>query len=247
MIPRNLFHVWIGPYKPPLAWMDTWPKKHPAWEYTVLDNDALYKTPWRLQKHIDEYISRGSYSGVADLIRYEALYKYGGFVAPADSVSIKPVDDLFDDKIAYTVCENDIFCPNSMSPVLASPPKSPALEIIISSIENLEPRQMGEPWTTTGNLLVGYLVRKYPNYFCVLPSRTFVPQHYSGLYQLHGTDTYAEQYFGTGSNGYDRSIDGFFRRKRIKKTERMRKTYRERSAKQFDPVNIPWLDMSAWV
>ena len=83
--------------------MQTWPEKHPDWEYRVYDNEFLMEFPFRNRKLINEYFWRGEYAGVQDLMRFEILYEFGGFMADADSICRHPVDELLVDKGACTV------------------------------------------------------------------------------------------------------------------------------------------------
>ena len=34
-------HIWVGPKLPPSKWMQTWPVKHPAWDYQVFTDSDL--------------------------------------------------------------------------------------------------------------------------------------------------------------------------------------------------------------
>ncbi|MGV6888193.1 glycosyltransferase family 32 protein [Rhodophyticola sp. SM2404] len=102
-IPKIMGHIWIGPKPMPKDWMRSWPEMHPSWEYRIYDNDFLMRFPFRTRKLIHEYFSRGEYAGVQDLMRYEILYEYGGFMADADAICQHPVDELLTEKCAYTV------------------------------------------------------------------------------------------------------------------------------------------------
>ena len=68
---KRMVHIWIGPYEPPLDWMNTWKEKHPDWEYMVFTDEMLKSRKWHNQHLIDEYYRRGTWAGVADLL---ALY-----------------------------------------------------------------------------------------------------------------------------------------------------------------------------
>lgn len=245
-IPKKLYHIWIGPLSAPVEWMRTWPEHHPDWEYIVLDNDFLESRRWRLKAHIDEYMARGEYSGVADIMRYEVLSETGGFIASADTVCLRSVDDLFVEDTAYVSRENDILCPESLSPILAASSGNLMLDRAIEAIEEISPKSMGVPWMTTGNLLMGFLARKHPESFKVLPSRLFVPKHYTGLYSEETDETYCREFFGTGTSGYSRQVEGFWRRQSLKRLRSRAKKYRRSAGKTFDAKAIPWLSMSAW-
>ena len=84
-IEKKMTHIWIGPNPAPLKWMNTWPEKHPDWEYSVFTDEMLHKRKWYNQHLIEEYYRRHCWAGVADLIRYELIYERGGFWPEADS------------------------------------------------------------------------------------------------------------------------------------------------------------------
>lgn len=107
IVPKRLGHIWIGPNPAPKEWMQTWVDKHPGWEYTLYDNEFLQNGTFRTAPQIKEYMERGSYAGAADLLRYEILFERGGYLAGADSICFKPIDELLSDSSAlYTIYEN---------------------------------------------------------------------------------------------------------------------------------------------
>jgi len=219
-----LGHIWIGPYLPPEQWMNTWTEKHPDWEYKIFDNAYLNSRRWRLQEHIEEYMRRGAYSGVADMLRYEILLEEGGFIAPADSICLNAVDDLFVEKKAYTVFENEFIRGNLRMPFLASPPNNPAVSAIIEKIHSQTPSKLGHAYISTGNYLVGKTALEYPDDTITLPSYTFNPNHSTGISYTGTGKIYAEQFFATGSNLYSKKtgnrIQDFLEKRRSKKRKR---------------------------
>ena len=94
-IPRKLSQIWIGPRTPPTAWMQSWRDKHPDWDYTLYDNAYLGETTFRNRAILDEYLRRGEYAGAADIMRYEILFRTGGFMPEADSICLENTEELF--------------------------------------------------------------------------------------------------------------------------------------------------------
>lgn len=225
VIPKRLGHIWVGPYMPPDAWMKTWTEKHSDWEYRIFDNGYLNSRRWRLQKHIDEYMRRGAYSGVSDMMRYEILHENGGFIAPSDSVCINAVDDLFIEKKAYAVYENEVVRGDLMTPFMASQPDNKAIEAIIECIHNHDPKKLGHAYLSTGNYLVGKIAHQFPEDVIVLPSYTFNPKHMIGLEYKGEGKIYAEEFFGTGCNLYKKKpgnfIYNYIERKKEKKIKKI--------------------------
>ena len=57
-------------------------------------------------------------------MRYEILKEVGGFIPEADSICLRPADELWDQAgAAYMVHENEVAKPGLVSPFLASVPK----------------------------------------------------------------------------------------------------------------------------
>lgn len=203
-IPKTIGHIWVGPLHPPLAWMDTWKEKHPDWEYRVYDNDYLLGRRWRCQEQILTYYRRGRYEGVADLMRYEILFKHGGFLPPADSTCLRDCGELFDRPALYSVWENEVKRPGYLSPFYASIPGHPFLDIILDSRSSVRPWRLRRPWKSVGNRFLGRIFREMaPDNVIVLPSYTFNPAHFSKSDQYGGSGTvYAEQHWGTTTHSY---------------------------------------------
>lgn len=206
MIPKQIGHIWIGPHPAPAEWMESWRKHHPDWRYTLYDNDFLLSRRFHNQHLINEYVRRGKWAGVSDLMRYEILFEHGGFLPEADSICLHPVDELFTQDIVYTVYEYPEGRTGMMSPFLAAPAKSPLLKNIIESLAEYSVGDLNDPWHSTGN---GFLRRYFAanptqrSQLHIFPSHYFIPQHYKGE-RYQGSDTvYAEQCWGTTTKSYD--------------------------------------------
>lgn len=205
MIPRILHHIWIGPKPAPTEWMETWPAAHPHWRYFQWGNEDLVNdTWWRNRKQLDWYASRGMWNGAADIMRYEILYMFGGFMPGADCICKKPVDELVSDTFdTYAVYENEDVRPGLITPVYAASKGSPFLRAIIERIGQLRDHDMGEPWQVVGNRLMQdvYESGDWPT-MKVWPSHYFNPIHYTGhTYQGDGP-IYGEQQWGTTKARY---------------------------------------------
>ncbi|SFS19547.1 glycosyltransferase family 32 protein [Yoonia litorea] len=209
-IPKRLGHIWIGPKPAPVNWMNTWPEKHPDWEYTVYDNDFLTGFPFRLRKQINEYFWRGLYAGVQDMMRYEILYRFGGFMADADAICLHPVDELLDQKRAYTVYdrpETDKF--RGVCPILACEPGNPFVGKIIETLASVPPEALRKAEVSTGNRFLMSKIREWqPNEddLKIWPTHYFVPWQKSDpdAYYDGPDKVYAEQKWATSMYSYNR-------------------------------------------
>ena len=209
-IPKRLGHIWIGPKPAPTEWMETWPKAHPEWSYVRYGNDTLTGFPFRLRSLINEYAWRGAWAGVQDMMRYELLYHYGGFMADADAICLHPVDELLDQPRAYTVYdrpETDKL--RGVCPILACEPGNPFVGAVIDRLAGLEPWELRKPEVSTGNRFLMRMIRELapgPERLHIWPTHYFVPWQKSAPDVWYdGPDTiYAEQKWGTSMWSYNR-------------------------------------------
>lgn len=203
-IPKNLHHIWIGGvFKPPTEWMNTWPEKHPEWQYKVWT--SLEDFPFKNYHIMQSYYSMGRFAGAADLMRYEILYNFGGFIPPSDAICLNNVEELFDKEGCYTVYEHEIYKPGLVSPIYACPPGNKFVGAIIDRLGKLDPTNLDTPWKATGNGFLKNLIEELqPIDLTIFPSHFFIPNHYSG-YTYKGTGKiYADQMWGTTKNRYER-------------------------------------------
>jgi mannosyltransferase OCH1-like enzyme len=204
-IPRKLGHIWIGPRKPPIEWMNTWKVHHPHWDYTLYGNEFLASYPFKNKRLIKEYLKRGEFHGVADLMRYEILYEFGGYIPGSDSICLTNTDELFSKPSAYTVYENEKVRPGLVSPILASEPKNPFVKNLIDELGTIPPHKTGEPWKTTGNRFVAQMMSQYKPDIVIFPSHFFIPEHFTGEVYKGDGKVYCRQLFGTTVGAYGRA------------------------------------------
>lgn len=236
-IPKKLAHIWIGPLEPPKDWMQTWIDQHLDWDYELYGNDYLKSTSFETQAQIDEYWKRGSYAGVADLMRYEILYKYGGLMPEADSLCLHNMNELFcDDKELYTVYENEFVRGELVSPILASSKNNPFLRLLIDELKTIEPTRLIEPWKQTGNLFVAQMIRKHEPDITVWPSHYLIPQHYEGIVYDGVDKVYAQQFFASTKGKYQKKAWT------VRLGKKRKKVYGEKALKEayklFEPILI---------
>ena len=156
-IPKIIHKIWVGDKPAPMKWINTWVEKHPDWEHILWDNDKVYSRKWINEKHIGQYTEEGLWHGVADIIRYEILYEYGGIVSGADSICINPIDELFDNDYELFVPVDDwgqfIENPTSIeeirvSPLYASTKGHQFVKKMIEGITKME--RVGTPYKSVG-------------------------------------------------------------------------------------------------
>ena len=200
--PKVMHCIWVGPKPAPMKWIDTWKEKHPDWEYILWDNDKVFSRTWINQKHVDFYREKEIWHGLADVIRYEILYEYGGFLHAADSECLRPVDELIDDHDAWGVYENEKVRPGLISPLYACRKGNGFAWKLIQGLK--AKKEVGEPWMTTGNLYMKEMVEKANDpKVKIFPSYYFSPKHYTGEEYKGDFKPYARQFWGSTKGAYE--------------------------------------------
>jgi mannosyltransferase OCH1-like enzyme len=206
-IPKNLFQIWIGPNPSPLKWMNSWKELHPDWNYILVDNEYISKFEFENKEVIQHLINVRKYDGASDVIRYELLYQFGGFLPCSDAMCLSNVDELFIgdcDEMLYVVHENELSRPDMFLPVYASTPKHPFLRLLIDEIKEMPISSVKVPYISVGNYLVSKNLykREYAN-ITKFPSHYFVPNHLTtGMEYTGDGKVYANQMFGNTLNRY---------------------------------------------
>lgn len=204
-IPKTLGHIWVGNRPCPTKWMDTWKDAHPEWAYKLYGNSFLRSYDFETRRQINEYMKRGQYAGVSDLMRLEILYAFGGFLPEADSICRKNTDALFPEPRAYTVYENELVRGKLVSPIMACEPRNNFVRALIDELRTVSPSQLDEPWISTGNLFVAKMIERLNPDITIFPSHYFIPIHYTGIIYNGCGEVYAKQMFGTTRNAYSKS------------------------------------------
>lgn len=209
-IEKKMTQIWIGPRPAPIKWMNTWKDNHPDWEYTIFTQADLMKRSFKNRHLIEEYYSRGLFSGVSDLIRYELLYEKGGFFPEADFYCLENTDELFTSPAdhCYTCYEQERIRPGFVQPILACNPGNEFVGILIDTLHQLKPHELSPyPWVSTGNEWLSRIIPAYNPKITIWPSHYFVPTHYDQSMPAYtGSDkVYAQHLWGSTGGGTDYS------------------------------------------
>lgn len=203
-IPRRMAHIWVGDRPAPVHWMHSWREMHSDWDYQLYDNAFLTGRRWRNQALIAEYFARKHFEGVSDLMRYELLLEQGGVIAEADSVCLKPIDDLFPTPSLYSVYENEAYRPGYLSPFIAGTPGHKLLEDILRDLgDRHTPETLQTPWISTGNRYLGSFIVGREDEVTIFPSHYFHPNFKSRLPYSGDGPVYADQKWGSTHRIYD--------------------------------------------
>lgn len=202
-IPKVMHTVWVGPRPMPAAWIDTWKQHHPEWEHIMWDITSIQGRTWRNQKALEHYLATEQWPGVADIVRAEVLFNIGGFMPGADSVCLRPIDELFEDNMyeAYASFENEIARGKLLTPLLACAQHSVWAHLVIKGIGMLT--EYGEPWETTGNKLMTHIAEVHDfDGLKIWPSHYFIPDHYTGETYTGPEKPYARHMWGSTTKSY---------------------------------------------
>jgi hypothetical protein len=206
-IPRIMHTIWIGnESERPDDLLQTWKDKHPEWEYKLWGNKDLNFHKWTRQPLIDVYLREKRYPGVADIMRYEILYYFGGFMHPADSECLHSVNELIEqDCDAIAVYENEKVRPGLVSPLYASTQGNKFTADLTLKLPLTPPKTKAgkskAPWQVTGNAHMRNMIKHYqPERLLILPSHTFNPIHHTGLRYEGDEKVYAVQKWASTSN-----------------------------------------------
>ena len=92
-IPRHIHLVWLGGSLPAMLRRvaSSWQAAHPQWQVTLWDDEAVEELPLFNQAAFDTAPNRGFQ---ADVLRYELLYRFGGFYADVDLLCLRSVAPL---------------------------------------------------------------------------------------------------------------------------------------------------------
>jgi mannosyltransferase OCH1-like enzyme len=205
MIPRTIHAIWVGDEsKRPDNCIDSWRRHNPGWTVRVWGNAELGSYGWVNARHMRQ-MQHQEMNGVADLMRWEILYREGGFIVDADSVCCRPLEPWLFDTEAFACWENEVVTPGLIAAgYVASVPENPFFGQMILDLQATESVQHDRAWKTVGPQFLTDCHRKYRYTGLTLwPSHFFLPKHFTGIrYQGPGA-VFANQAWASTLDGYD--------------------------------------------
>lgn len=190
MIPKLLHFVWVGDESKRPAEIDSW--THPDWTIKVWGNDSL-SDGWILAKHMAHFWDREK-AGVADCMRWEILYRYGGIAMDADSECVRPLEDWLLQPDVFACWENEIARPGLIANgIVGSVPKHPLIGQIISDMEKdaVDGRMA---WQFSGPARLTKTIHEHSfRDITIYPSHYFLPDHFSGSKYAGSGQVFAKQ------------------------------------------------------
>jgi mannosyltransferase OCH1-like enzyme len=205
MIPKTLHIIWVGDEsKRPDNCIGTWRTHNPDWQLKVWGNADLMSYGWYNAEHIRAMSGR-ELNGVADLMRWEILFREGGFCVDADSICRRPLEPWLFDCEACACWENEVIRPGLIAAgYVASEPQNPFFRQLILDLHQKPVVTDRMAWQSVGPLFLTESHRRY-NYvnMTIWPSHFFIPQHYSGMRYTGKGPVFADQEWGSTRRNYD--------------------------------------------
>lgn len=199
-IPKIIHQIWLGDKNiKPTNLIQTWIDMNPSWTHILWTEENMFEL-----ECMKQFNEMHHYSGKADILRYEILYRYGGFFIDADSECIRSLEDFLCDNQTFACYENEEVRPGLVANgYLACTPQNPIIYTLINHIKHINNINMYEPWIITGPRLLTKVIEESSLPFTIYPSHYFIPIHYTNIKDNSSTayigDDYvfAKQYWGT--------------------------------------------------
>lgn len=204
---KTIHIIWVGDEsKRPEACIASWREMNPTWEIKIWGNKELLENKWINAEKIKEMFPR-ELNGVADIMRYEILFNFGGFVVDADSFCVRSLDDHLFEPSLFLCYENEIARPGLIAAgYFYSMPRNLFVSTLIQKIYNTTSVTSHKAWITVGpQLITNTHNEKKHSDITIYPSHYFLPVHYTGIKYTGTGQIYAKQFWGsTGGDRYDR-------------------------------------------
>lgn len=205
MIPKRLHIIWVGDEsKRPDNCIETWRAMHPDWEFRLWGNQDFAATAWANRAHMDAMWGR-ELNGVADMMRWEILYRHGGVLVDADSICVRPLDDHLLECEAFACWESEVARPGLIAAgYFGCEAENPFVGQIIKDIAAETSVVDRMAWQSVGPQRVTDAYRAYGyNRLRIYPSHYFIPEHFTGITYDGGDPVYAHQLWGSTRSAYD--------------------------------------------
>lgn len=201
-VPKTIHVVWVGDEsKRPDNYIRSWGELNPGWEVKIWGNTEYQEINWINKPYMQKMWDAGALHGVADLMRYEILFREGGFCVDADSECIRRLDDeLFDERTVLTY-ENTETRPGLIS--VGYMASVPGIQFFLDIIEDIRDTPEDKiltdhAWFSVGpRRLTDNYEKLNPENVKILPDYTFIPKHFDAPEYRGNGSVYAKQHWLT--------------------------------------------------
>jgi mannosyltransferase OCH1-like enzyme len=192
----------------PDPFIDTWRKLNPNWKVRVWGNFELANGFWELRDHIDFRMHKtGEMNGVADIMRWEILFREGGFAIDADGPNLRPLEDwLFEGASMAASVESETALPGVIaSGYVYAQPRHQVVGNIMRQIGQLASDDRTPAFKVLGPGPLTRAVNEMPSEVRLWPSHYFIPNHWAASPYYGDGPVFAMQHFMTTRCSYVKS------------------------------------------
>lgn len=196
---RKLHFVWVDDEdKRPDTLIQTWLNLNPKWEFRIWGQDDLRSYPWFNKEQSDEERSDPREKArVENLLRWEILHNYGGFMVEPDSICLRPLEDwLFDAPMVISKQDNTSDSELlSATPIYAEPFHPLVTELLKELVAMPAPEDPKE-WEALSSARLLSIYKQNPSLYQVkfLESYHFAETHFSESDARNDSMKFAKQF-----------------------------------------------------
>lgn len=190
MIPRVFHQIWINRSNPELpekfsAYRDSWLQRHPGWDYKLWNLDNLDFVPQRL----DLVKSAPSYAQMADVLRYEILYRHGGIYIDTDFECLRSIEPILEGVQNFACSEDGLSITNAL---IGASPGSVYMQRCVAALPDRVGLAAPTHETGPGLLTRTLLGEGLAGDFTLFPREWFYPYNWNELHRA--TENFPEAY-----------------------------------------------------
>lgn len=151
-IPKKIHYCWFGGKPLPesaIKCINSWKKYCP--DYEIIEWNENNFNIAEACDYVKEAYERKKYAFVSDYVRFEVIYKYGGFYFDTDVEIVKPIDDLLE-KPFFAIEINNGLCDIATGLGMGSEPGNPIYKVVIDKYT--KSRFILEDGSTNANTVV---------------------------------------------------------------------------------------------
>lgn len=216
VIPKTLHFVWIGDEsKCPHHCIDSWRKHNPEYEVRIWGNHDYRDIDWQFKEQMARIHETGQLYGVADMMRWEILYRHGGIALDADAICLAPLPDWLHRCTAFACWQNELSQPGLISNgYVGTAPGNALVGFLLETLKSEKDlawrhtyfglkKKKRSSWKTTGpGLLTRCFQEMAYRELTILPSHFFIPLDKSGGHYRGSGPVFAMQLFGSTKSGH---------------------------------------------
>jgi len=207
-IPKIIHQIWLGRKPRPVELMESCKKMHQDYTYKLWNDENIEQLlpMWIYKSHHKEY-AKSAPMRAADILRYQALYFYGGIYIDADSKCIQPMTPIIENmkgKECFAGYEHEALRPGLIANGVIGCTQYSITMLMM--LHRMQYARWDKPtWAAVGPLLLTETYQMYNISLAILPSATFYPYHNEDKIdekESKAINSYTVQYWGSTHDAY---------------------------------------------